>query len=42
METAKEIVHTTTPWRVGRPGTVVADDDTGLTLNGAMGPENVE
>lgn len=34
--------HTPTPFRVGRPGTVVSDSAEGLTLNGATGPENVK
>lgn len=34
--------HTPTPWRVGRPGTVVSDSADGLTINGATGADNVE
>lgn len=33
--------HTPTPWRVGRPGTVVADSEEGLTIDGSTGPDNV-
>lgn len=41
MSSLDTTLSTKRPWRLGRPGTVVADDDTGLTLGGATGPENV-
>jgi len=34
--------HTPEPWRIGIPGTVVADSAEGITIKGATGPENVE
>lgn len=35
-------MRTPTPYRVGRPGTVVADSAEGITINGGTGPENVK